>query len=252
MGNIKHIIFTGASGVGKTTIVRMFEERLGIKPIKELIRELHKSTGLKINQDGGIETQRTLFDMYMDVLKDDDSWTLSDRGMCDVIGYTKWLADHAEEKGINQYEIDREQFYEQENFRKWWSRMKDNTLIVFFPIEFELKADGVRSTDSQYQKEVSANIEGNLRACGVDYLTVHGNPEERYEMILNMIGPDFGVPDESPVTDAAPAEETLAHIEEEYQKKIAVLEAQKQDLLNTIEEYKAQLLRIHMKQQALE
>lgn len=248
MKNIKHVIFTGASGVGKTTIVKMFEERLGIKPIKELIRELHKSTGLKINQDGDIETQRTLFDMYMDVLKDDDSWTLSDRGMCDVIGYTKWLAEHAEEKGINQYEIDREQYYEQENFRKWWNNMKDSTAIIFFPIEFELKADGVRSTDPQYQKEVSANIEGNLKACGVEYLTVHGDPEDRYGMIMDYIGPDFGIPDD----EKYDWNRLRRSVEEYYQSRVEALEKQNQELINTIEEYKAELLRTHMSRQATE
>lgn len=177
----KRLVFSGSSGTGKTTIIRLLEER-GARTIKELIRELVRESGLKINQEGTLGTQALLFDIYMDRLSK-GGWDVSDRGMTDVIGYTGWLLDHAEEKGISKYDIEKEYFREQEALRKFYKEHPEIG-FVFFPIEFDIVPDGVRSTDPEYQRQVSGHIKGFMDSIGMDYLTIHGSPQERLEQIL--------------------------------------------------------------------
>lgn len=184
------IILIGASCTGKSTISNMFKDRMGLKIIPSIIREISKKTGAKINEDGGVESQALFFDTYMEILSKND-WQLSDRGMIDVMGYTAWLRDHAEEKGLDKYSVEHEYWREQEAFRVFHDKYGDNIAYIFFPVEFELKDDGVRSKDENYRNETSRNMKGVLDGLGIEYLEVHGDPEERYQQIIDYIGPDF-------------------------------------------------------------
>ena len=66
-------------------------------------------------------------------------------------------------------------------------RNNPDIVYIYFPIEFEVVNDGVRSVDTEYQKVIDAYIKSSLDALKINYLTVHGTPEERYNQIMNFI-----------------------------------------------------------------
>ena len=82
---------------------------------------------------------------------------------------------------LDQQEIEVEEF------------VKNNSDIVYiyFPIEFPVVDDGVRSTDEDYRKQIDNLIHDTLDGLGLGYLTVTGTPEERFRQILDYVGVDL-------------------------------------------------------------
>lgn len=178
--NIK-IWMCGAQGTGKTTILNLFKEA-GFPVITEVVRTLAKEKGIAINQDGTDKSQEIIFSTYKEVLGSTDKY-ISDRGLVDVLAYTESGVD----AGKVRPEISKQQYEELEKF----VNNTPNLYIIYFPIEFGVVADGVRSTDEEYRKEIDTNIREILDNLGVEYLTVHGNPVERFRQILDYVGPDL-------------------------------------------------------------
>ena len=168
------IIFTGAQGTGKTTILNYFQGKQPI--ITNVCRTLAKN-GVKINEMGDDESQATIFNKYCDLLSQNDY--ISDRGLTDVMAYSKWLFEHGR---LSEGEWKREQ-------RIFKTFIKAYPAIYFyFPIEFRIEDDGVRSTDEDFRKEIDVNILKSLQDNPeIPGLTVHGSVEERLEFINRML-----------------------------------------------------------------
>lgn len=173
------VIFTGAHGTGKTTILNMFREE-GYEVITEVVRNLVKEKNIQINEAGDAATQYLIFNEYIRLFDENDNY-ISDRGLTDVIGYT--MANTQGEKSRDLLYIGAEQ---NEMLGKWLENNRD-VKWVFFPIEFELIPDGVRSDEEEYQHIVSNCIRVVLDNHGIDYYTVTGSPQERYEKIKRYI-----------------------------------------------------------------
>ena len=60
--DMHRIVFTGAQGTGKTTVLKEFENK-GLKVITEVVRQL-ASKGVKINKDGDEKSQVKIFKTY--------------------------------------------------------------------------------------------------------------------------------------------------------------------------------------------
>ena len=82
------IVFTGAQGTGKTTILEKFKED-GYDVITEVVRKLAKQ-GININKDGDENGQQTIFNVYKGLLSSKDNY-VSDRCLIDVTAYTIYL-----------------------------------------------------------------------------------------------------------------------------------------------------------------
>lgn len=182
----KRIILTGAHGTGKTTVLNMFE-KADWPVITEVVRCLNKDAGVKINEDGDRSGQHIIFDTYEELLQQDKY--VSDRGLTDVIAYTKYLCDEGK--------IDKSLFDEQmERFKKFHNENPD-ILYCFFPIEFDIEDDNVRSTAKDFQKQINDNIRwvisevGMTSDEGIDFITVSGTPEERFQTIMKAIELDI-------------------------------------------------------------
>ena len=178
----KKIILTGAHGTGKTTVLNIFEES-GWPVITEVVRRLNKDAGVKINEDGDCSGQQAIFDTYKELLQQDNY--VSDRGLTDVIAYTKYLCDEGK--------IDKSLFEEQFEQFKEFHKNNSDILYCFFPIEFDIEDDNVRSTAKEFQKKVNDNIRwiiseiGMTSDTGINFITVSGTPEERFQMIQDTI-----------------------------------------------------------------
>ena len=88
---MNRIIFTGAQGTGKTTLLKTCEEN-GARVITEVVRNLAK-TGVKINEDGDEKGQKQIFKEYEKLLSDPQPY-VSDRGLTDVLAYSIYLRDN--------------------------------------------------------------------------------------------------------------------------------------------------------------
>lgn len=172
------INFTGAQGTGKTTILKALQKDPDFSEfefVTEVVRNYVKELGIKINKDGDGRTQRLLFDAYSALLNKENSF-VSDRCIIDVCAYTLsiWMKV-CPKREFNEILSD-QTFFIEEN--------RDSIGIVFyFPIEFPIEDDSIRSTDVEYQKEIDRNILQILKGRGIPYVTIHGTVEERIKII---------------------------------------------------------------------
>lgn len=183
---IDRIILTGAHGTGKTTVLNMFKD-YGYPVITEVVRYLNKDAGVKINEDGDLRGQQVIFSAYDELLRQPEY--VSDRGLTDVLAYTKYLCDEGK--------IDKSLFDEQlEKFKEFHKKNPD-ILYCFFPIEFEIEDDHVRSTAKDFQKKINDNIRWIISEVSmtsfdaINFITVSGTPEERFQMIMDTIELDI-------------------------------------------------------------
>ena len=177
----KRICLTGTHGSGKTTTLNLFKEA-GYPVITEVVRNLVKEKGITINKEGTDATQRMVFNTYSKVL-DETTKYVSDRGLTDVISYTA--------AGVMDGKVSHEVLDEQEQLLKGFTDNNPDIVYIYFPIEFPVVADGVRSVDENYRQQIDRLIHDTLDGLGVDYLTVTGTPEERFKQILDYVGPDL-------------------------------------------------------------
>lgn len=168
------VIFTGAQGTGKTTMLNFFPKELQITNVS---RNLSKQ-GVKINKLGDDESQKAIFDAYYELLTKDDY--VSDRGLTCVMGYSTWLYENGK---MSEDEFNREM-----NLFKEFNK-KYPAVYFYFPIEFKAENDGLRSCDEEYRKQIDYNIHGLLLENHIDmpFFEVRGTIEERKEYINKIL-----------------------------------------------------------------
>lgn len=173
------IVFTGAQGTGKTTVLKEFENQ-GLNVITEVVRQLAQ-TGVKINKDGDEEGQEQIFNAYIEKLKDTDmAGYISDRCLIDVTAYTLYL----HKQGKVSEEFVNKQIHEMVMF------MNENPDIAYcyFPIEFDVVADGVRDTDEEFRKEIDNNIRILMtQVLGMQPIVITGTVEDRVNKVQRII-----------------------------------------------------------------
>lgn len=169
------IILTGAHGTGKTTILNMLKES-GVPIVTEVVRSLNREKGIKINEIGDAEGQMAIFQAYCEKLTGDAY--ISDRGLTDVIAYTKFLVD----QGKIPASVLEDQLAQLNK------RMEEDSDVFYFyfPIEFKIEDDNVRSTDPKFQQCIDENIKWVMDEVGIIYFPVSGTPEERLKQILDI------------------------------------------------------------------
>lgn len=173
----KRIILTGAQGTGKTTILNMFRDQLPV--ITEVVRSLAKTQNIHINEMGDTESQDIIFDEYKRLLSQEEF--ISDRGLTDVLAYSIYLCD--------KQRVDIEHVSKQLKMFDEYVQDNPDVLFFFFPIEFPVEDDGVRSTDEEFRAAVNEYIARLLRErVPADRVyEVHGTPQERYDSICAVL-----------------------------------------------------------------
>ena len=172
------IVFTGAQGTGKTTVLNEFKES-GANIITEVVRQLNKK-GVKINKDGDEKGQNKIFKVYKDLLSEwNKDGYISDRGLLDVMAYTKYLVDHG---NCPKTVLDKQL----KQFAKFRTENPD-IAYCYFPIEFDVVADGVRDTDENFRKEIDNNIQELMGQFGINPIRIVGTVEERVIKVKRVI-----------------------------------------------------------------
>lgn len=170
------IALVGAHSTGKSTIFNelqkheFFKEN-GFKFIESATRKLAK----KLNEQGDEENQGLLLSEVMRRAFVD--WSICDRSVLDVTCYTKAL-----------YEDDRvtDEFY------IYSSQVVKDIMplydyIFYFPPEFDIVDDGVRSHSKEYRQKIVDNFEYFIEKFNLKVISVKGSVEERVEFILKVL-----------------------------------------------------------------
>lgn len=169
------IILTGSQGTGKSTVLHEFEKG-GFAVITEVVRKLAKD-GIKINEMGDEEGQKKIFETYKELLSNENY--MSDRGLTDVAAYTWYL--------VNENKIHPSILWEQlEDIEEFFNAHTD-IIVCYFPIEFPVVDDGVRSVDESFRLRIDHYIKDILDTKHIPYITVTGTVEERVELIRKTI-----------------------------------------------------------------
>lgn len=166
-------LFTGAQSTGKSTILNHYKE-CGMEVITEVVRNLSKTSNVKVNELGDEEGQRLIFDTYKDILYNTESY-ISDRSMVDVAAYTQYLVCNGK--------IHPNVLWEQLEDIEKFVRNNPDAVFFYFPIEFPVVDDGFRSLDEEFRKKVDGYILGILQSRHIPYVEVRGSVEERINLI---------------------------------------------------------------------
>lgn len=170
---LKRIALVGSSSVGKTTVFELLKNRFSkYEFISETTRTV-KSYDFPINERGIDSTQLAISSLHLFNLLQPHHLIL-DRCYLDLLVYSNRL---------NDISPNTKAF-----IRNMWEKVKgEYTHLVYFPIEFSVVDDGVRSINEEWRKEVDEEFKVELERYGRQYLTVSGSPMQRVEQITKYI-----------------------------------------------------------------
>lgn len=176
-------ILTGAQGTGKSTLLHHFDNDM--KVITEVVRNLAKSENINVNESGDMNGQDRIFNTYYDILSQKDKTFISDRGLTDVIAYTRYnMSDKiVEEEKFLENQLDRFIKFSEEN---------DDIVYFYVPIEFAVENDGFRSTNEEFRNCIDMNIRelfawAQIVGLNLTVYTIKGPVEERVETMREIM-----------------------------------------------------------------
>lgn len=184
--NVK-INFVGAQGTGKTTLLEAARKDECFKDFQfctEIVRDLVKKKNLSINESGNEKSQEIFFDAYNEVLKKDNY--ISDRCLIDVHAYTKYLFNHPKIDDEKELQLLCKEIFREEYILKSLNQ-KSFGIIIYFPIEFELVDDGVRSLNPDFQRFIDNEIKDILDEYQLSFYTIRGSVEQRLKQLKEII-----------------------------------------------------------------
>lgn len=164
------IAIVGAFSTGKTTLGEILARRLGLPLLPEAAREVVE-LGFRLDQDATAETEALIFLKHYnnEVITPE---FVADRSLVDVMAYAGWVLDNQPERKENALWEECERLADR--------HLRTNYSHVFYlPIEFPPVPDGIRSTDTEFQKEIDRRIVTLLQTYGVRYVTVTGSVHDR-------------------------------------------------------------------------
>lgn len=172
------VIVSGAQCVGKTTLINGLPEEYQSYIIKEQIREAVKQLPNVIKHD--LETddtsQRFFFDLYRDLFLDKKDY-ISDRGMLDVIAYTKYFVLTGN-CSVSCYE----------NMLNDFKKLDlSDVTYVYIPIEFPATEDGFRNTKEDYRRGVNRCLCEVMSECGIEPYVITGSMLARQTFFTNLL-----------------------------------------------------------------
>jgi len=169
------ILFTGASGVGKTTLVDKFllDHSQYYKP-DNFIRTMHSYFNFPLNEDTSYEFQYAVT-AFMSHQIITNEFMISDRSLVDYMIWSKMAKNISK----RQYKKIKKDFIK---------LLKDKEIIHFYiPIEFDLEQDKFRSKDKKYRNKIDKNIKKFLDKNKIPYVTLTGDVKERYDKMIKTI-----------------------------------------------------------------
>lgn len=180
--NVK-VNFVGTQGTGKTTLLEAARKDEAFKDFQfctEIVRDLVKKKNLSINESGNAKSQKVFFDAYNKILNKDGY--ISDRCIIDVHAYTNYLYDYKSSNSEKEFQSLYKEILRENSILK--SLNKDSFgIIIYFPIEFELVDDGIRSLNVYFQEYIDQYIVNTLNKYQLPFYTIRGSVEQRLKQL---------------------------------------------------------------------
>lgn len=180
--NVK-VNFVGTQGTGKTTLLEAARKDEAFKDFQfctEIVRDLVKKKNLSINESGNAKSQKVFFDAYNKILN--KNGYISDRCIIDVHAYTNYLYDYKPIKNEKEPQSLYKEILRENSILK--SLNKDSFgIIIYFPIEFELVDDGIRSLNVSFQEYIDQYIVSILNKYQLPFYTIRGSVEQRLKQL---------------------------------------------------------------------
>lgn len=178
------IILTGAQCTGKTSVMNQLPENLKEMGIREVIRNLTaQDPTIHINGRGDEWSQNRFFFEYLYLFAKYPEY-ISDRGLIDVVGYTKWMMERGQAS---------QSCYEKQMWiLKDWLYKHPDVFHVYFPVVFPMVDDGYRDTDEANRLAVDrciTEVIDELKECGAmkAIFTITSGPvDKRVKEIVNL------------------------------------------------------------------
>ncbi len=179
------IAFTGTHCTGKTTLLHDIEEIFSTEFVVNSVTEVARriiSRGYPLSMDANIDSYVHYIN---DQLNEENEKMkncglfISDRTLLDPVAYA-----------IVNYQLPRPyipQYFIDMMKNVWLLEKEKYDLYVYFPVEFELEADGVRPSDEKYRQDIDKVIVSLLEEYNINYIKISGNRFERREYLSCVI-----------------------------------------------------------------
>lgn len=174
--------FMGTQSVGKTTLLNALksEKNLGdFKFLDQLTRQV-KEEGFKINEAGDDNTQLQIARKHAENIILYRNF-ITDRTMLDCIAYTEYLYRRKRVSDITMAKIERYADFLLEYY----------DVVFYLPIEFDNVADGIRSEDPEFRKEIDDIMnDGYFKSSWlsqVEHYTLTGSVVDRVNSVKSII-----------------------------------------------------------------
>lgn len=179
------IAFTGAHGVGKTTLINKLEKGLSLKHSVNVTKEIPRIICDLINDPEyfrrGNNTPVKQMTILLGQLTQEYELAKSDLLICDRTIFDHWAYTTYLFKG----KMTEEHIKTCETFQ--CKHMKTYDKIFYIPIEFEVEDDGTREADELFQKEIDTIIKKNLNKYDFQYIPITGTIDERYQKVIQQL-----------------------------------------------------------------
>lgn len=173
------ISFTGTHSTGKTTLLQKMqndEEFKHYKFYKQITRKLARE-GFSINERGNDQTQYNILHSHYQNLFDDNSNKILDRCYLDGVVYTYYLYKNKQvTKSILKLAL--------QQFKKY---ICEYDIIFYLTPEFDIKYDGIRSTNTQFRDEIKHIFDMFINKYNITVYSISGNVQQRYSKLKQII-----------------------------------------------------------------
>lgn len=178
------ILFSGSHGTGKSTLLQLLSQKLPHLKINDSTSEKFFKREDFNDLKKMVKLQDDFTNYQLQQFKTEN--TLSSRAYGDIYAYTTHLFKKSQDTDYLKQT--------QKIIKEAQKAMSDeNTLIVYFPIHFEIEGKELRSTNKDFQKEIDDLIKFFYREMGYQvYEVINGSPEQRLEHLLEHIKEKYG------------------------------------------------------------
>lgn len=175
------ILITGTHSTGKSTLLNELKEQKEFNSFRFIggVTREAKLFGIDINEQGGEDTQ--LFCVCSDVLnllKSQKDNVIFDRSIIDTFIYSKYLFLRSQISRTTMTII-------RELYLKY---INSFDFIFWLRPEFEIKDDGVRSINRDFQVDIDQLFEEEFLFREINQITLSGTVEERINKIKAYVG----------------------------------------------------------------
>ncbi len=174
------IVFTGAQGVGKTTLMDIIDKCFTLPMPFNIIRNSTRNiakTGLKINENGDERTQSAIMHFHQTCANRTDN-IIMDRCALDGMVYTEYL--------YRRGKVSEQVYMECMNIFKQCMPAYD--IIYYLVPEFPITGDSFRSSNKQYQQDIAAIFEEYIKKYNINVIKLTGTVGDRLKTVQETLG----------------------------------------------------------------